>query len=681
MLKIKAVKIEVNTVKGLFGADFRFDEGLNIIRADNTSGKSTLFQVILYAMGLEQLLDGMNEKTMQAVLKDRVEFPDKNFHKVLSSVVFLELENGNQDVITTKRTIKWEGRSPKLIDVYEGSLIIGRETELEPKPMYVHDSGGASNETYGFHLYLEEFLGFDLPIVQSIKSGLRKLYIQSIFPAFFIEQKGGWTDFLANIPYFGLKNAKNRVFEFLLGLDVFEIENKKQNILNRKQQLIEKWKNQYSQLSKAREKGGVNINNLNSFPEILSTTSPINFYMIKDDRNISLIDFYEEEKEELLELEKNDININSENNVIEIEAQLNAAINKLSKTSVAFDIISSDLILGKKKLEQYQEQLSSVLKDLEKNKGAKKIYALGAEVSIQIADSHCPTCNQTIRDTLLPQDLEQTPMRIDENISYLEAQRKMIEAYLNAHKNNLKEKETQYKSFLNIMNNELRPEIRSLKNELISDTKLPSEFEIEKKLKQKSRVKFYGELIEELFLLADEFEELSRDWATILNEEQKIPKDIFSQKDRKKITLFENSFRKLVTDFGYRSKSINNIKISMDNYLPEIKSDTIRYKIRFDSSASDLIRTIWAYTLAFFEVSQVFENTNHLGFFAFDEPAQQNMSNEDFKKLLEVTSKYKDCQILIFASFNESDEVYKATTEGIGFKLHWIKDRLITPIS
>jgi len=212
MLKIRAIRLEVNTNDGLYGAEYKFADGLNIIRADNTTGKSTLFQAILYGLGIEQLLDGQNEKTMQAVLKDTVEYPANQFHNVISSFVYLEIENNK--IITTKRSVKQEGRSGKLIDVFEGSLIVNQDKNLAPKSMYVHDSGGASNELFGFHAFLENFLGWRLPDIQSTSGELRKLYIQSIFPSFIIEQKSGWSDFLATVPFLGLKNVKNRLVEF-----------------------------------------------------------------------------------------------------------------------------------------------------------------------------------------------------------------------------------------------------------------------------------------------------------------------------------------------------------------------------------------------------------------------------------------------------------------------------------
>ena len=56
MIQINNIKIEVNTTDGLFGSFYKFNKGLNIIRGDNTSGKSSLFQAIIYCLGFEELI-------------------------------------------------------------------------------------------------------------------------------------------------------------------------------------------------------------------------------------------------------------------------------------------------------------------------------------------------------------------------------------------------------------------------------------------------------------------------------------------------------------------------------------------------------------------------------------------------------------------------------------------------
>ena len=56
MLKIDRLRIVVTTVDGPYGADVTFADGLNVLRADNSSGKSTLAGAILYGLGMEGML-------------------------------------------------------------------------------------------------------------------------------------------------------------------------------------------------------------------------------------------------------------------------------------------------------------------------------------------------------------------------------------------------------------------------------------------------------------------------------------------------------------------------------------------------------------------------------------------------------------------------------------------------
>lgn len=161
MLKIRAIKLEVNTSNGLFGTEHRFDDGLNIIRGDNSAGKSTLFQAILYGLGFEELLGGKNEKTMQSTLRDHVEFPKDTFHDVIQSFVYLEIENKN--IVTIKRSVVSQHRKAQLVDVYFGGLLTESVKDIEMRQMYIHDAGAASDADYGFHVFLSEFLEWEIP--------------------------------------------------------------------------------------------------------------------------------------------------------------------------------------------------------------------------------------------------------------------------------------------------------------------------------------------------------------------------------------------------------------------------------------------------------------------------------------------------------------------------------------
>jgi hypothetical protein len=55
-LRIRHIRLRVQTESGLFGTDIPLKPGLNVLWADNTRGKSTCLQGLLYALGLERML-------------------------------------------------------------------------------------------------------------------------------------------------------------------------------------------------------------------------------------------------------------------------------------------------------------------------------------------------------------------------------------------------------------------------------------------------------------------------------------------------------------------------------------------------------------------------------------------------------------------------------------------------
>lgn len=677
MLKIRAIKIEINTADGLYGAEFNFTDGLNIIRGNNTSGKSSLFQSIIYGLGFEELLGGKNEKTMQSVLKDQVEFPRGTKHNINQSFIFLEIEN--KEIITIKRSIASSSRKAQLVDVYFGGLLTGEKKTLESRQMYVHDPGSASDELYGFHLFLTEFLEINLPEVVTAKGDLHKLYLQQLAPAFIIEQKTGWSDFFATMPYFGMRNTEQRVVEFLLNLDVFENEKRKQQLNSVKQNINNRWQNLYSKFQNLAERSGGKIVGIDNNPEILNNFDGIYISLLKDEKSISLVEQNEIQKNDLSILENEQISTVGLN-VNKNEDKLNKLNNKLNQISLNHDLLSPELNFDKEKLNQYQKQIITIQDDLRKNKGALKVNKLGGELPTEIAKNVCPTCEHELKDSLLPSDIQQTPMRIEDNISYLDSQERMIKVYIDGQKNTIHEKESKLKFYQNSII-EIRQEIRDLKKELIQDERLPSIIEIEKRIDLKRRVEFFNKILESFNPLIEDLKNLSLEYSILLSNENNLPKDFFSDLDRQKLGALKTNFINLLRLFAYQSKPFEAIKISSETYLPLAqKSDAEQfYNIKFDSSASDFIRCIWAYTTALLKTSIQF-NTNHPRLVIFDEPKQQDMSKESFRSLLIELSKFKEQQVLVFASFENSDTSFKEATEGLTFKYNKIEQLMISPI-
>jgi hypothetical protein len=678
MLKINAIKLEINTTRGLFGADLELGDGLNIIRGNNSTGKSTMFQAILYGLGLEELLGSKNANTMQYVLRDHVNYEEQEY-EVTQSFVFLEFTNGEKTV-TTKRSVVCQGREPQLVDVIEGAYLTEKEN-YNIRPMWVHDKGGASNELYGFHLFLQEFLGWELPEVTNSSGDESRLYIQQIAPSFILEQKAGWSHFLATMPYYNIKNAEGKSIEFLLDLDVTENEKAKRHLKIQKQIFKQKWQSIFEQAKNYAYRGAAILNGLEPTPSIINDVRSIYLSIIDEDKTYSIIDYVESLKVSYKALETSRLPNVGQNNDLN-EVRLSDFTNYYNQLSLQLDMLLSEIALDKGQLESYEHQLGNISEDLRKNKDILKLNKLGANIEMSVANSTCPLCKSEINNSLLPEEIKETPMQLEENIKYLEAQRKMIGVYIEGQRKNIQDKENKFRLMQN-KSLELKQNIRSLKRELISDERLPSEVEIEHRLSLRNKIMFYVKLIEDFDNFKNSILDLSQEWAALIGREKNLSSDFYSVEDRKKIADLESSFLNLLNFFHYSSQSGEHIRISMEKYLPVVETkigdDKIKqYDIKYDSSGSDFVRAIWAYTCALKRVSDK-HNTNYPRLLMLDEPQQQSASIEDFRILLTELSEYKDCQVLVFASFNNSDDDYTNSTKGLQFSLNKIEEKIIKP--
>lgn len=120
MLRINRLRVEINTVNGVYGIDTSFSSGLNFIASeDNTCGKSSILAAIYYCLGLEQIIGGtggIGSKVLTSVFKSEIE-DNQNSYRVLESGAYLEISNG-YDTVTIYRNIVSESKDNRLVSVY-----------------------------------------------------------------------------------------------------------------------------------------------------------------------------------------------------------------------------------------------------------------------------------------------------------------------------------------------------------------------------------------------------------------------------------------------------------------------------------------------------------------------------------------------------------------------------------
>src|SRR4051794_21034823 len=114
-LRLRHILIEIETEAGLYGTSVAFEDGLVILWADNSKGKSTAVQSFIYALGLEGMLSASQAVPLPHVMTDTVTDGEREL-KVLKSTVAVEIENAMGERVTVRRAVKG-GRDRNLVAV------------------------------------------------------------------------------------------------------------------------------------------------------------------------------------------------------------------------------------------------------------------------------------------------------------------------------------------------------------------------------------------------------------------------------------------------------------------------------------------------------------------------------------------------------------------------------------
>ncbi len=645
MLRINRIKVKIFTDNGVYGFDTSFDSGLSFLASEeNTCGKSSILAAVYYCLGLEEILGGKGEKALTSAFKTTIKDGNKTW-SVLQSCAYLEISNG-AEVVTLFRTAKMLNRDSRMITVYYGDMDAVDNPKTSSIDTYVHFPNAAINEK-GFHSFLEKFLYLELPQVTASDDSQRKIYLQLIFSCMFIEQKHGWSDLFSGMPILGIKESKKRVIEFVLKLDTLT-NDKKRDQLKIEESLINKeWSECYKSLQIAAERESCSIVNFPIKPRILMETDIKRISIKFGDKIVS---------DTVTELEKQSIEIRQLkpkviDNFDELQVELNETEAEISKLSNYIVDCRGQLSIESGSIRTITNNLETISIDLSNNKDAARLRSLGSDLQFEFAKDICPVCHQKINDSLLPNSIDVPVMGIDENIKHLEAQRDMLKFVLISHENHKEELEKEMQSSEARLFT-LRRLAQTIRNDLYSINEEYSEAIVYKKITIEKQIESLNKLQQLQHDSIEKLVELSKRWEKYLEDKRALPKNRFTDEDKDKIALLRDVFINNLRKYGYKSiLDLEDISISEESYLPLFEG----FDMKFDSSASDNIRVIWAFTMALLQVS-ILKGGNHPTVLIFDEPDQQSTIISDmksfFENILELTDK---CQVVMGITLKDRD--------------------------
>ncbi|EPB8511314.1 TPA: hypothetical protein J1Z65_004685 [Escherichia coli] len=657
-LEIISLELVANTSDGRYGVSIPFSNGLFLLRVENSHGKSTCMNGIAYALGMEKALGVGSGKipfppslTRALTTKDNVEV------SVISSYVLLKIKNHKGIEVSLKRNIIGHDNN--------NVIYIDEKNNVKSKSgtYFLHREGDTERER-GFYKWLADFIGWSLPNVPNHNGKDTILYPSVLFPAWYVEQKKGWSSIMATVPtQFGIKEPKKRALEFLMSLDVNDNILLRSSLRNELDIIYHDWK-------LIKHNAEVIASKLSSVVTGIPEQPVAKFDHYKIDLIIkngsvvrSIVDVRNELEKELQEIKFDTLGEQEEQtlqlSVVKLLGQKNDEINSLE--------LKIKEICEHRSYIQYQIQatknrLYNLLEDKRKYEDLKKISSSDAYKSTDLMSNICPTCGASYNDNLLSFSSQENLMTYEDSLNFIKEQVKAFEFVLSDSEKQLKLKDVE-RSDLEGEIAKIRVDINALRESKYPSMVVQEEF-LRRKINIENKINAINDGIKSILDIRLELDSLHRRYKKLIAKRKGLPDNFLSRNDADKLKFLNKEVVARLEKYNFTSFDSKLVSISEDNYLPTREG----YDIGFDTSASDGIRIIWGYLISLFVVGSKFQ-TNHPGLIVFDEPRQQEANKVSFAELLKDAAETTKGQGQIIFATSEDENVLKEALEGYDYTM------------
>jgi len=651
MIHISHLRLRAITADRIYGADIPFDAGLNVIQAGNTSGKSTSLQAIIYALGLERALGPQLDVPLPYAMREKIHaHQDEEYEPVIESYVEIEILNNTGRSTIIRRDVVG-GKDRKLIQTWSGPGLAMNRERTSPRDYYVLDGGAAQSED-GFHHFLADFIGWELPKVSRFDGSECPLYLEAIFPMLFVEQKRGWSTIQGPFPTFlRIQDVARRVMEFLLDLDVGKIRRQRVELRSAIAATTQRWAVRRAALEDIARR----IGRLSGVPQIptaeFAHSPEILLEIYRDAEWVTLNQAAASARARVSELEGAPIE-STENAVPGMVARLEVVRSTIDALAAQLEAVRSEHRAEEQERQALRARLQSLQADLKRNQDAQKLKRLGSQLGRAAGEHVCPTCHQGITSELLP-TVEAIGMGLDENILFVKSQIELYRVALDGVNERVQDCHVRYR----VKDEELRErqaELRSLRQAVLQPSSTPSRIIIEEIVRLQAFLGRATSFEEEAAIASEELKTIAFEWSRLQGQLKAVPPDELTTEDAQKINALEEAVQKRIGAYGFKSFQPSEIVLSRENQRPltvtrDKYGDVVEKEITFEVSASDGIRLKWAYYLSMLRMSG---RTNHAGLVIYDEPGQQEIDAKSLSSFLQdgASEKRSSRQIIISTS-------------------------------
>ncbi len=671
-LRINCLKIDVQTSGPVFGTRLEFKNGLNIICADNTKGKSTCVNSILYALGLEGMLGASHRVPLPAALTHEILSDDGSKFEVTDSTIQLEIANGNGEVVTIRRNAGGSQMQRQLVHVTFGAALSQELSEdVETRVMHVRIPNSARAQL-GFHSFLAEFLGWSLPEVKK-GGGTSLLYLECLAPFFFVDQLNGWDAIKSRMPtHFGIVDVALRSFEFILGMDILDDETVRRRLESMLIAIESDWRSERDEFKRQLSGTGIVDRGIPGSVTDWKIDSEVNLWTYENEEWQPISDTLEAAKKQLSELTESTIPQVAEISN-ELVTRLRVAEDDLAAAEVRFERDQRTVREMEYELIAVQKRLDALDDNLRQYEDEHKIRRRLESNPLDVSHGECPTCHRPIKDALIDQNSPANPMSLPANIAFLRDQRQMFQK-MRAESSVLLEVKKEERIGLRTRLIEHSTEVQSLKRTLRQDSEAPAAAIVREQVILENRITQLQTSLDTFDDPTAKFSAISREYVEAQEELKKLGARTLSKVDESKLKFFDEVHRDQLKNYEFGSYNTDEVTIDWSSYQP-VHGDLPLGLV----SASDTVRLVWSYLLGLSFVSQDAQfETNHPGLLVIDEPRQQNVKIENYDEFLKHAAKAAEQGHQIIVASSQLTDIESLRKQGAHVKE--FQGRILRPL-